>query len=72
MAVLRVRRSWRDAENAVDGHRTARRGARIGALLYVMATIVYAVAWDVRGVAQLCFQRDDGPPCPPPPDPDPP
>jgi hypothetical protein len=32
-----------------------------------MATIVYVVAWDFRVVAQLCFQRDDGPPCPPPP-----
>jgi hypothetical protein len=32
-----------------------------------VATIVYAFAWDVRLVAQLCFQRDDGPPCPPPP-----
>lgn len=32
-----------------------------------MATIVFAIAWDLREVSQLCFQRDDGPPCPPPP-----
>lgn len=58
---------WHQSPPPVSGHRDARRGAQLGAFLYVTATIVYLVAWDLRAVGQLCFRQDDGPPCPPPP-----
>jgi hypothetical protein len=33
----------------------------------MIATIAYAIAWDIREVGELCFGRDDEPPCPPSP-----
>ena len=58
---------WHQSPPPASGHRAARRGAQLGALLYVMATIIYAAVWDLQSVWQMCIAGDDGPPCPPPP-----
>jgi hypothetical protein len=58
---------WHQPTAPAPGHRKARRGAQLVALLYVIATLIYVIAWDMREVGELCLARDDGPPCPPPP-----